>query len=273
MTSPDRGVSEQGVLRRWLALPGTSGLDIDDPDNAAELRRLIQQKGFLRKLYLEWYRSIVAALPDGTAPVLELGAGGGFLADLIPGLVTSEVQWCPHVRLVLDGQALPFSDRSLRAIVMTDVMHHIPDVRRFLREAARTVAPGGRIVMIEPWVSPWSTFIYTRFHHEPFRPDTREWEFPRGGPLSAANMALPWVMLVRDRETFEREFPQWRIARIRPIMPFRYLLSGGVSMRGLTPAWTFGFWRTVEAALSPFNNHLAMFANIELERTAPERTR
>ena len=90
--------------------------------------------------------------------------------------------------------------------------------------------------MIEPWVSPWSRFIYSRFHHEPFRPETPDWEFPRGGPLSAANMALPWVMLVRDREMFDREFPQWRVRRIHPFMPFRYLLSGGVSMRSLAPA-------------------------------------
>lgn len=253
MTSPGRVSSGQGILRRWLAAPGTSGLDIDDPQNVAELRRLIQEKGFLRKLYEDWFAAIVAALPSGAGAVLELGAGGGFLSDLIPGLITSEVQMCSHVRLVPDGQALPLRDNRLRAIVMTDVLHHLPESRRFLREAARCVKQGGRIVMVEPWVSPWLSFVYRRFHHEPFRPETREWEFPRGGPLSAANMALPWVMLVRDREIFDREFPQWRIRSIRPMMPFRYLPSGGVSMRSLTPASTYGFWRALESALSPWS--------------------
>jgi hypothetical protein len=50
-------------------------------------------------------------------------------------------------------------------------------------------------------------------------------------------------------------------------MPFRYLISGGVSMRTLMPAWTFGLWRAVENALAPWSRHLGMFAQIVLERT------
>jgi 2-polyprenyl-3-methyl-5-hydroxy-6-metoxy-1,4-benzoquinol methylase len=48
---------------------------------------------------------------------------------------------------------------SLRGIVMTNVLHHIPDARAFLKEAARCLHPGGVIAMIEPWVSPWSRLI------------------------------------------------------------------------------------------------------------------
>jgi SAM-dependent methyltransferase len=255
-------------MRRWLAQPAATG--IDDPHTISHVRFIVRGKPFLTRIYDEWYAAIVAALPTGSEPVLELGSGGGFLADVIPGLLTSELQVCPHVRVVLDGQVLPLPDRSLRAIVMTDVLHHLPESRLFLREAARCVRPGGRVVMIEPWVSGWSSFIYTRFHHEPFKPDAEQWEFPRGGPLSAANMALPWIMFVRDRHQFEREFPQWRLVSVRPFMPFRYLLSGGVSMRALMPMWTFGVWRVVERMLSPWSTHLGMFAQIVLERTDEE---
>ena len=120
--------------------------------------------------------------------------------------------------------------------------------------------------MIEPWVTPWSRFIYTRLHHEPFEPETALWEIPATGPLSGANGALPWVIFARDRVTFEREFPQWRIGLIKPIMPFRYLLSGGVSLRGLAPAWSSGLWKQIESALGGWNNQLAMFAQIVLRR-------
>ena len=41
---------------------------------------------------------------------------------------------------------------------------------------------------------------------------------------------------MRDRVTFEREFPHWHIELVKPIMPFRYLLSGGVSLRSLNPS-------------------------------------
>jgi hypothetical protein len=80
-------------------------------------------------------------------------------------------------------------------------------------------------------------------------------------------MALPWIMFVRDRNQFEREFPQWRVVSLSPFMPFRYLISGGASMRSLMPAWTFGLWRAVENALTPWSKHLGMFVHIVLERT------
>lgn len=244
-----------------------STVDIDDARAISQVRAVVRGKPFLRKIYEEWYATIASTLPPGNDPVLELGSGGGFLADVIPGLLTSEVQVCPHVRVVLDGQLLPLPGGSLRAIVMTDVLHHLPESRRFFREAARCVREGGRIVMIEPWVSTWSSMIYTRLHHEPFLPDAATWEFPRGGPLSAANMALPWIIFVRDRQQFEREFPEWRVVSVTPFMPFRYLLSGGVSMPSFMPGWTFNMWRAVEAGVSRWSARLGMFATIVLERS------
>jgi SAM-dependent methyltransferase len=195
-----------------------------------------------------------------------LGSGAGFLDEIIPGLITSEIFPCPGVKLVLDGQSLPFADASLRAIVMTDVLHHIPGPRLFFAEAARCVRPGGAIVAIEPWVTRWSQWSYGRFHHEPFDPKRVDWEFPLSGPLSGANGAMPWIIFQRDRERFEREFPQWEIVSIRPTMPLRYLLSGGVSLRSLMPGITCGLWRGIEAMLDPWRNSWAMFAEIKLLR-------
>ena len=43
------------------------------------------------------------------------------------------------------------ADASLDGIVMTDVLHHIPDCTSLFHEAARVIRPGGRVVMIEPW--------------------------------------------------------------------------------------------------------------------------
>jgi hypothetical protein len=120
--------------------------------------------------------------------------------------------------------------------------------------------------MIEPWVTPWSRFVYSRLHHEPFEPDARSWELSTHGPLSGANDALPWIIFARDRQKFEAEFPAWRIETIKPIMPFRYLVSGGVSLRGLSPGWTFGLWRHFENSLAYWSNQLAMFAYVVLRR-------
>jgi SAM-dependent methyltransferase len=255
-------------LRHWLAHPLTRGLDLDDPRTTQLRRRVIAGKPFLQALYREWYARIARALPEGEGPVLELGSGAGFLAEYIPGLITSETFSGDGVRAVLDGHALPFAGASLRAIVMTDVLHHLRDARGFFHEASRCVRHGGAVIMIEPWVTPWSRFVYTRLHHEPFRPDAAEWRLPPGGPLSAANGALPWILFERDRARFEREFPEWSIRPVELLMPFRYLVSGGVSTRNLMPGWSFGLWRALERALSPWLLQLAMFAQITLRRGA-----
>ena len=72
-------------------------------------------------------------------------------------------------------------------------------------------------------------------HHEPFDPDCPQWELPKGGPMSMANSALPWVVFERDRQRFEILFPEWRIEKIQLQAPFRYLLSGGVAYRSFQP--------------------------------------
>ncbi len=164
---------------------------------------------------------------------------------------------------------MALADDTLRAIVMTDVFHHLPDPRRFFKEAARCVSPWGAVVMIEPWVTPWSRMVYRKLHHEPFRPDVQEWAFPGTGPLSGANSALPWIIFQRDRAQFESEFPQWQIKMIKLGMPFRYLLSGGVSMQSLMPAWTSGFWQSLEKRLQPWMNNWDLFALIILDRVHP----
>lgn len=246
---------------RILGHPLTRGLSVDDPVTTLLRREIIQSKPFLYSLYSEWYQRIIRGLPK-TNDVLELGSGAGFLNEFLPELITSEVIETPHVQLIADACRLPLADRSLDAIVMTDVFHHIPDVSHFLAEAARCVRPGGKIVMIEPWRTPWSEWIYTHLHSEPFSPDSG-WPIPRTGPLSGANGALPWIVFQRDRHVFEVRYPQWQIKNIELMMPFSYLLSGGVSMRNFLPGWMYSRIRAMEQMLD--QNSWAMFALIELE--------
>jgi SAM-dependent methyltransferase len=255
------------VLQKRLAHPLTRGRNLDDPQTTLLRRRIIKEKKFLWRIYSEWYKAVGAALPPGQGPFLELGSGPGFLKEVIPGLITSEILYLPGVDVVLDGQQIPFRAQTLRGIVMIDVLHHLPQSRRFFAEAARCIGPGGVIIMVEPWVTPWSRFIYQRFHQEPFCPEAKAWEFPPCGPLTGANGALPWIIFSRDRSQFEQEFPEWKIRKIEPGMPVRYLLSGGVSLVSLSPVWTFGLWQRLEKLLKPLMKHLAMFAQIELVRT------
>jgi SAM-dependent methyltransferase len=253
-------------MAKLLSHPLTRGLDLDSPETTALRRRIMSEKAFLRRLYVEWYGLIRANLPPVEGEVLELGSGAGFMDSFIDGLITSEVFPTPGARVVLDGSRLPFPSASLRAIVMTDVFHHIATPRAFLMEARRALAAGGRIVMIEPWVTRWSRFVYRRFHHEPFEPEASRWEFPSSGPLSGANGALPWIVFERDHAILEREFPELRVATIRPLMPMAYLWSGGVGLRALAPGFAYRPWRALEGAVAAIERATAMFALVVVER-------
>lgn len=220
-------------------------------------------KPFLRSIYEDWYDSIASQIPEGDGLALEIGAGGGFLDSRVPGLITSEVFPVPGVDLVADARELPFPDASLKAIVMTNVFHHIPDVAQFLTEAERTLRPGGRVIMVEPWNTSWSRFVHERLHNEPMLPNTPEWDFPTSGPLSGANAALAWIVVERDVDRLEHEW-SFRVAESTPLMPFRYIVSGGVSLRSLQPAWLYPLWRRIDDAT--VLKKYSVFALIVLER-------
>ncbi|MCX7003787.1 MAG: methyltransferase domain-containing protein [bacterium] len=250
-----------------LAHPLTRGLDIDAPGTTLLRRQIVKTKPFLRNIYEEWYRQIARAIPAGAEPVLELGAGAGFMQDVVPNLITSEIFPVEGVDLTMDACApWPFADQSLRGVAMTNVLHHLPQVRLFLQEATRCIKPGGVMAMIEPWNTAWARLVYQHLHHEPFDVGAVDWQFPSCGPLSGANGALPWLIWQRDLAQFQKEFPAWHLEQITPLMPLAYLLSGGVSLRALMPGWIYRVVRAIEKI--GLDAHGGMFALLVLKKQA-----
>ena len=127
----------------FLRHPLTRGVDIDDPNTTVLRRQIIKNKPFLRSLYSEWYSVICSRLPVQQDSILELGSGAGFLKEYLPQVITSEVFPLDGVERGEDATALHFADSSLDAIIMTDVLHHIPDVELFFAEANRTLNQAG----------------------------------------------------------------------------------------------------------------------------------
>ncbi|WP_446011710.1 class I SAM-dependent methyltransferase [Candidatus Electrothrix sp.] len=254
-------------MKNFLQHPLAKNLDLDSPDAPSVHRQIIRSKPFLKKLYNEWYQSIILHLPNHSeGKILEIGSGGGYLNTFIPNIITSDIQLTKDVHLLLDAKELPFSTCSLDAIVMVDVFHHINDVDKFLQESIRCLTENGRIIMVEPWISGWSAVIYNKLHHEPCLSKSKQWSFPDTGPLSGANLALPWIVFKRDRDLFLNKYNKLRINTINLDWPFVYLLSGGVSMKTLVPDWTYPFFRKTELLLKPVIKYIAMFATIVLEK-------
>jgi SAM-dependent methyltransferase len=255
------------LIETFMRHPLARNQDLDSPETTVQRAQIIANKLFLKRFYQDCYERIVERLPsDSCGLVVELGAGAGFLKEYIPGLVTSEILQVPNVDIRLDGRFLPFKKSSLRAIVMVDVFHHIPSVGAFLSDSAFCVKPGGAVIMVEPWITPWSRFVYEHFHHEPLDPESKKWELSGKGPLSNANSALPWIVFERDRAKLEEEFREWSVAEIDLHAPISYLLSGGLSFRSFIPGACYGLCRKLENVLRPGNSRWAMFATIVLRR-------
>ncbi len=242
-------------------------IPLDAPERTLKHREIILSKPFLKRLYQEWYSTFVnemSSLPDGK--VVELGSGGGFLKDLIPDIISSDILDLPSNNITFSALDMPFEDNSISALFMVDTFHHLPDAHLFLTEANRVLKTNGKLIMIEPANSFWGRFIYRNFHHEPFNPEG-SWQIPDSGPMTGANGAAPWIVFVRDKERFNSDFPTLRIEDVTYHTPLRYLLSGGVSFKQLVPDFTFPFFKAVDNLSAKISNQLSMFMTVVVEKT------
>ena len=244
-------------------------MDLDSSETSLDHANRIRRNVFLRNIYLEnyeFFRSEIEQGPKGA--LIELGSGGGFIDEIIPEVITSDLVPLPTTKIAFSGLELPFAGNSVAAIMMMNVLHHLQDVALFLAEADRCLCVGGKIIMIEPAHTIFSRLIYTFLHHEPFQPKQKGWKLPSGGRLSMSNQALPWIVFQRDIDEFYSRFPNFRLTRYENFMPFRYLLSGGVSRNAFLPVWAYPIVMLSEKVLCPFNNHIGLFVKIVVEKRA-----
>lgn len=127
-----------------------------------------------------WRAAVVAAL--GVVPgmrVLDLAAGTGtssaaieragadvVAADFSLGMLRVGREREPALPFVAgDGLALPFADASFDAVTISFGLRNLHDWRAGLREMARVVRPGGRLVVCEFSQPTWSPLrtVYTEY--------------------------------------------------------------------------------------------------------------
>jgi SAM-dependent methyltransferase len=210
-----------------------------------------EAKPLLQKIYAGFYDRIVTLI-DERVPgrIVEIGSGIGNLKSRLPHALATDLFPNPWLDLVCDGYELPFRDGSVSHLVLFDVFHHLEAPNAFLKEARRVLAPSGRLILFEPFISVCSFPVYGLLHHEPVamaKTINLAQHFPRPRAYYAAQGNATRLM-------FRNEMPDWsagwNVFHTEAFGCFHYLLSGGFSKPAMYPtAWLDAF-RKLDASLS-----------------------
>jgi SAM-dependent methyltransferase len=201
-------------------------------------RELWQKKRALRVLYRDYHRQLLENCPKGA--ILDLGGGTAHIKESNPDVISVDILKFPGIDVVADAHRLPFGNGCLAGIVMLDVLHHLERPIEFLKEAARVLKPGGRLVMIEPAMTMVARRFYDRFHEEPVDmsadPCAPVVIDPDRDPFDA-NQAIPTLLFAgaQAREAFHQTVPSLKVCRVDWHSLFAYPMSGGFQKWSLIP--------------------------------------
>ena len=266
-----------------------------------EHARIWDDRPLVRAIYRGYHEAIDSARSAAPGADVEIGAGHGSFAEFRPGTISCDIVPCPWLDCAADATSLPFADAALSNIIMVDVLHHIADPARFFTESTRVLAPGGRIIMIEPYVSPISYLAWRFFHDEDvdLEADPLDGQQTRSTNTDAtrhedslrshadiharqsdetalgrtssddpwdANTAIPTLLFWRNISRFRNQFPQLSVITRRRFDYFLYPLSGGFERRPLIPRPLIPVARLLERALTPLQALLAFRCMITIEK-------
>lgn len=232
-------------------------------------RETWKNKKILRKVYIQWYKSMIEDLSENNGITLELGAGSGNFKGYKPDVISSDIEKCDWLDMCFDAHEMPFEKNSISNIVMVDVLHHLANPIAFLGEAARVLETKGRLLLIEPYPSPFSWAIYKLIHPEPFifninyfenvvRKDKDPWD---------ANQAVAYLTFFKYIKDFEKQLGD----KLKIIKKYRmscvlYPASGGFEHKALIPDFLIPLFEFFETILIPFRRLFAFRCYIVLEK-------
>lgn len=197
-------------------------------------RKEYLQRPSLQAIYEHWADCMRKHLSSINGKFVELGCGCGALSSYFPEVIKTDIYKHDWVDEVVDACSMPYDDEECSNLIAVDMLHHLPYVPDFFDEVKRTLKPGGRLILLEPYISPFSYLIYNFFHHEPVDMSVNPFDVvsitddESGDPC---NEALPTLIFKQCREQYTKRWPELNIVNIELRDWLVYPLTGGFSKR------------------------------------------
>jgi len=226
-----------------------------------DYQNIWKTKKVLRSIYEDFYKQINECCINGN--ILEIGGGIGNLTIKGRDIIRTDIQFSKSISLVADAHNLPFSDSSFSNIILIDVLHHLDCPINFLKEASRVLTPDGRLIMIEPGITPVSWIFYNFLHEEDvnlsWKPSKKCTPKTNKDPYEA-NQAIPTLLFSK----YHLILSDLKLSLISKkwMSLFVYPLSGGFKKWSLIPFFLVNFLLRIEKKLTPFLGPLMAFRMI-----------
>lgn len=251
------------IILDLLRYPSIENIDVDGKDRLLIHGNILANKPMLREVFTDFhhaFRRLDEKYLSAQGLKIELGAGVAPIRDSYSDVLATDIVFGAHLDRVLDAERMDLPDNSVRTIYGQNCFHHFPHPDRFFLELDRVLAPGGGVILLEPYYGPFATFLFKRlFKTEGFDKDFPSWETPTSGPMNGANQALSYIVFVRDKNDFEQKHPKLKMVRQELCGNYmKYLISGGLNFRQLLPNWTTPLIGCLQFFLAPLNRWMAL---------------
>jgi SAM-dependent methyltransferase len=111
-----------------------------------------RERALVRGAFLPLGRRVLDLGCGEGATLFHLGAPAGATGiDLFPDKIRFANERLPHCNFVAGSvYELPFADEAFDHLLVRDVIHHLEEPQRFVKECARVLSAGGRVDVLEP---------------------------------------------------------------------------------------------------------------------------
>lgn len=230
---------------------------------------LWKRKPLLHTVYMELYRSMSGYLSAAPGKTVELGSGMGSIHEIIPECIRTDLFPYPWIDQIENAYRLSFADRSVSNLLMTDVFHHLRYPGTALEEFHRALAPGGRVIIMEPGMGLLGRLVYGVFHVEPIAFEKEiTWSAPDGwrGDDHEYYAAQGNATRIFVHKRFADRLAGWNIVEVKRISALAYAASGGYSGPQLYPTTLYPLIKMIEKPLQYLPSLFATRLLVVLEK-------